>query len=143
MAKYETRIKVRFGDIDHAGIVYYPRIINYFHVAFEEFFSDRVGLPYHELLDRRKLGFPSVKVDVDFHKTMAFGDVARVEIRTVRMGDSSLTHRYRIRREGAPEVCVEALITTVCVDMATFRPTRIPDDLRTAFDYHQITEDEE
>ena len=143
MARYETRIKVRFGDIDHAGIVYYPRIINYFHVAFEEFFSDRVGLPYHELLDIRKLGFPSVKVDVDFRKTMAFGDVARVEIQTVRMGDSSVTMRYRIRREGAQEVCVEALITTVCVDMDTFRPARIPDDLRTVFNYHQIEEEQE
>ena len=33
-----------------------------------------------ELLDDRRLGFPSVKVDVDFRETLAFGDVARVEI---------------------------------------------------------------
>jgi 4-hydroxybenzoyl-CoA thioesterase len=141
MARYETSLKVRFGDIDHAGIVYYPRIINYFHVAFEEFFSDRVGLPYNELLDDRRLGFPSVKVDVDFRVTLAFGDKARVEIQTVRLGNSSLTLRYRIRKEGSEEVCVEARITTVCVNMDTFEPTRIPDDLRTVFTYHQTAEE--
>jgi YbgC/YbaW family acyl-CoA thioester hydrolase len=141
MARYETRIKVRFGDIDHAGIVYYPRIINYFHVAFEEFFSDRVGLPYHELLDDRKLGFPSVNVDVDFRETLAFGDLVRVEIQTIRMGESSLTLRYRIRKEGENAVCVEARITTVCVDMDTFKPVRIPNDLRTVLDYHQVSEE--
>ncbi len=141
MAKYETSMKVRFGDIDHAGIVYYPRIINYFHVAFEEFFSDRVGLPYHELLDGRRLGFPSVKVDVDFRRTLAFGDVARVEIQTLKLGNSSLTLRYRIRKEGTTEPCVVARITTVCVDMDTFEPTRIPDDLRTVFNYHLAPEE--
>ena len=141
MAKYETSLKVRFGDIDHAGIVYYPRIINYFHVAFEEFFSDRVGLPYNELLDDRRLGFPSVKVDVDFRETLAFGDVARVEIQTRELGNSSLTLRYRIRKEGKKKACVVARITTVCVDMDTFKPTRIPDDLRTVFQYHQVKED--
>ena len=65
MASYVTNLKVRFGDIDHAGIVYYPRISNYFHVAFEEFFSDRVGLPYHELLDERRLGFPAVRSEIE------------------------------------------------------------------------------
>lgn len=134
-------MKVRFGDIDHAGIVYYPRIINYFHVAFEEFFSDRVGLPYHELLDDRRLGFPSVKVDVDFRETMAFGDVIRVEIQTLELGNSSLTLRYRIRKAGSESICVAARITTVCVDMDSFRPTRIPDDLRTVFTYHQASEE--
>ena len=28
---FRTSIKVRFGDVDHAGIVYYPRFYIYFH----------------------------------------------------------------------------------------------------------------
>ena len=54
MPNYATELKVRFGDIDHAGIVYYPRISHYCHVAFEEFFSDRIGIPYHSVLDDRR-----------------------------------------------------------------------------------------
>ena len=32
--------KVRFSDVDNAGIVYYPRFFHYCHVAREEFFTE-------------------------------------------------------------------------------------------------------
>jgi 4-hydroxybenzoyl-CoA thioesterase len=134
MAVYEADIKVRFGDIDHAGIVYFPRISHYCHVALEEYYQERVGIPYHDLLDRRRLGFPIVRAEVNFRKTFAFGDTARVEISTVRVGRSSLTMRYRLQKVGDDEECVEAELTTVCVDMDTFRPVRVPEDLRTVFE---------
>ena len=34
---FRSKLKIRFGDIDRAGIVYYPRFMQYFHVAMEEF----------------------------------------------------------------------------------------------------------
>ena len=33
---------VRFADVDHAGIVYYPRFFHLFHLAFEELWRARV-----------------------------------------------------------------------------------------------------
>jgi len=36
---FRSQLKIRFGDIDRAGIVYYPRFMHYFHVALEEFFA--------------------------------------------------------------------------------------------------------
>ena len=33
-----ARIPVRFGDVDYARIVYYPRLLHLLHVAFEELF---------------------------------------------------------------------------------------------------------
>jgi len=35
---FRSQLKIRFGDIDRAGIVYFPRFMHYFHVALEEFF---------------------------------------------------------------------------------------------------------
>jgi YbgC/YbaW family acyl-CoA thioester hydrolase len=134
MAVYEADIKVRFGDIDHAGIVYFPRISHYCHVALEEYYQHRVGLPYHELLDRRRLGFPIVRAEMNFRRTFAFGDTARVEITTARVGRTSLTMLYRLRKIGGEQYCTEAEITTVCVDMDTFQPVPIPDDLRAVFE---------
>ena len=34
---FRKPIKVGFGDIDNAGIVYYPWFMHYFHLAIEEF----------------------------------------------------------------------------------------------------------
>jgi 4-hydroxybenzoyl-CoA thioesterase len=135
MASYDTNHKVRFGDIDHAGIVYYPRISHYCHLAFEDFFADRVGVPYHEIIDERRIGFPTVNSQIDFRETLAFGDVAMIRIDVVHLGRSSMTMRYRILKDGG-KLCVEARITTVCIDMETFRPIGVPDDLRKVFAEH-------
>jgi 4-hydroxybenzoyl-CoA thioesterase len=133
---YETDVKVRFGDIDHAGIVFYPRISGYFHVAMEEFFADRVGLPYHELIDDRRLGLPTVHAEIDYRAPLVFGDVARIAVSFLDVGETSVTMRYRVRKNGTGDPCVTARITAVCVDMETFRPVRIPDDLREVFRAH-------
>ncbi len=135
MASYETEVEVRFGDIDHAGIVYYPRISHYCHVAFEDFFAEMVGIPYHSVLDDRRLGFPTVHSDIRYRESLAFGDTARIEISVTHLGHSSITMRYRISK-GPDRLCVEAHITTVCVDMDSFRPVHIPDDLRAVLEDH-------
>jgi len=134
MRPYVAKVKVRFGDIDRAGIVYYPRYFHYFHVAFEEFFADRVGVPYHVLLDDRRVGFPSVHVECDYLSPLRFGDVLEVRISVVRIGGSSVTFRYRARARRRR--VAEARATVVCVDMDTFRPKRIPAGLRRAFARH-------
>ena len=41
---FRSKLKIRFGDIDRAGIVYYPRFMHYFHVAKEEFFAAELGV---------------------------------------------------------------------------------------------------
>ncbi|MCU0724946.1 MAG: acyl-CoA thioesterase [Planctomycetes bacterium] len=143
MGAYETVVKVRFGDIDHAGIVFYPRISEYFHVTFEEFFADRVRLPYHELFDIRRLGLPTVRTEIDYRESLRFGDVARVEFGVLGLGRCSVTTRYRIRKKPAGPVCVDARVTVVCVDMETFRPVPVPDDLREVFLAHRVEDRDE
>ena len=66
--RFRARLSVRFGDIDHAGIVYYPRFLHYFHVALEEFFSRRLGRPYHRCLDDERVGLPTVRLEIDLNR---------------------------------------------------------------------------
>ena len=41
---FRSQLKIRFGDIDRAGIVHYPRFMHYFHVALEEFFAGELEI---------------------------------------------------------------------------------------------------
>jgi hypothetical protein len=59
MAFY-SQLKIRFGDIDRAGIVYYPRFMHYFHVALEEFFASELGIEYHDMVETHRIGLPTV-----------------------------------------------------------------------------------
>jgi acyl-CoA thioesterase FadM len=97
-----------------------------------------MGVPYATILDERKVGFPTVRAEADFARGLAYGDVVNVSVDVLRVGRSSVTMRYRLRRNGENEVAMEARITTACVDLSTFAPMPIPDDLRRLFSDHLV-----
>ena len=74
MGAYETTLPVRFGQVDYAGIMFYPRFFENFHAVFEDMFSDRLGVPYMSILKDRRIGFPTVHIETDFVKPFRFGE---------------------------------------------------------------------
>lgn len=132
MNAFETQQQVRFGHVDPAGIVYFPRIFDYIHEAFEELFEIHVGVRYYRMLLDEKVGFPLVHSDVDFASPLRFGDRPIVRVTCFHLGRSSLGLRYRYRL--GDELCLEARMTTACVDVETMQPLPIPDDYRARFE---------
>ena len=135
MRPFEARVPVRFAEIDRAGIAYYPRFFHYFHVAFEEFFAGRVGVPYPEMIDRRRVGFPTVHAECDYRSPLRYGDLLRIRVSVERIGRTSTVFLYRVRTGRG--LAAEARITVVCVDMDTFRPRSIPRDCLRVFRRHR------
>lgn len=129
---YRAQLKVRFGDIDHAGIVYYPRFLHYFHVAMEEFFEEALGIDYPQVLDRHRFGLPTVHLETDFRRPLRYGDVIEVEVEVERVGESSIAWRYTVYRKDDPEPVAEARTVTVGLDLDRFEKRPIPDWLRAA-----------
>jgi 4-hydroxybenzoyl-CoA thioesterase len=132
---FDSRQPVRFADIDRAGIVYYPRFFDFWHRAFEDFFAAEVKVPYHEMIDRRRVGFPVVHVESDFRVPLNHGDLVTVQVTVARIGTTSVTMRFRTFRPTG-ELAAEGVITHVCVDMDRFQPRPLPDDVRGAFERH-------
>jgi 4-hydroxybenzoyl-CoA thioesterase len=139
MPPFCATFPVRFDDVDHAGIVYYPRYYHYFHIAFEEFFRERMGSrSYVDLISRRRIGFPAVRTECDYRAPLRFGDVVRVEMHIERLGGTSIRFGYRaFRAEGASapagQLVAEGAVVCVVTDLAQFRSIDIPDDLRQLF----------
>jgi len=132
---FRTRIRVRFGDEDHARIVYYPRLFHFFHVAFEDFFNEQ-GHPYRHVIDVERVGWPAVHVEADFEQAVRFGDELDVDVWVARVGRSSATFAYRARRAGETQDVARARVTVACIDMETFAPRPIPDAYRELFAQH-------
>ncbi len=129
---FTHRHTVRFGEIDYAGIVYYPNFFDFFQQAEEEFMG-HIGYPYHHLLGVLKQGFPILHVEADFKRPVRYGDVLEVDLTVARMGNSSVTFRFRARKAGARAPCAEAEIAHALIDTRSFKPFRIPDAMRNAF----------
>jgi len=128
---FRKPIKVCFGDIDNAGIVYYPRFMHYFHLAMEEFFSSEIGIDYADLLHKHNLSLPTVHLESDFRRRLRYGDQINIEVRVINIGQTSIAWGYRgYRMVGEEEVVVEGHNVTVCVRTDTFEKRDVPEWLR-------------
>lgn len=131
---FSTRIRVRFGDSDPAGLVYYPRIFHYFHIALEEFFEERCGIAYHKLMTYERLGFPTVNAKTEFFIPLVYGDDVDLEIRVSSTGRSSVTFEYTARRASDAAICASSKQVQVCMNLDTRRAVSIPEKYRQAFE---------
>ncbi|MDX2090783.1 MAG: thioesterase family protein [Kofleriaceae bacterium] len=132
MSAFTYATPVRFADVDHAGIMYYPRFFHLFHMAFEELWRARIGpRAYSQLIDRDKVGFPAVRAECDFKAPLAFGDTAEIEVSVARLGGKSITFRYRVFRAADSEreraLCAEGQVVCAVVDLAKFVAIAVPE----------------
>ncbi len=130
---FSAEFDVRFGDIDQAQVVYYPRFFHYFHQAFEEWFGRALGVTYPDLVIRENTGFPSVRVETEFLKPLRYGDRIRVDIELLEIGRSSITVGYTLVRLPGGEVSARATIKNVAIDNGSFAPVPISDAWRERF----------
>jgi 4-hydroxybenzoyl-CoA thioesterase len=130
---YTSVQKIRFDDVDGAGIVYYPRFLHLCHAAFEDFFDAAAPFSYPELIARRRLGFPTVHIDADFKAPLAYGDTAIVTLTVTSVGTSSVKTRYEIRRKRDSALAFVAVITTVFISLDTQKSMPLSDELKAVF----------
>jgi 4-hydroxybenzoyl-CoA thioesterase len=127
---FRSQLTIRFGDIDHAGIVYYPRFLHYFHVALEEFFEGELGVAYHRVIDTHRIGLPTVHLETDFSRPFNHGDHIEVEVCVLNVGRTSISFGYRVYKKGEGEPRITGHNVVVCLDMEKFRKQEIPAWLR-------------
>ena len=130
---FSTRIRVRFGDCDPAGLVYYPVLFHYCHIAMEEFFRERCGIAYHKLMADERIGFPTVNIQAEFFVPLVYGDEAEVEVSIARLGQSSVTFSYSIRRASDGVLCARSTNVQVSMNLDTRRAVPVPERYRQAF----------
>jgi YbgC/YbaW family acyl-CoA thioester hydrolase len=127
---FTTSIDVRFGDCDPAGIVYYPVLYHYCHVAFEEAWREAIGIPYPELVDRRRLGFPTVHVETDFRAPARYGDRLALDVAVDSIGSASVAFAFDATAHD--RAVFSSRHVTVCLDLDRYEKCELPSDIRAA-----------
>lgn len=115
--KLTTRIEVpvRFSDVDALGIIWHGHYIKFFEDG-REAFGDKYEISYLEI---RKHDFlvPMVKLNVDFKKTVKYGD--RLIIETIFMDSAAakFMFHYNIYRTSDQELVATGETTQVFTDL--------------------------
>jgi YbgC/YbaW family acyl-CoA thioester hydrolase len=126
--------KIRFDDVDGAGIVYYPQFFHLCHKAFEDFFDDAASVSYPQLINEKRRGFPTVAIHSDFSAPLRYGDIALVKLEIETIGRSSATFNFEIRRKQDSKLCFTARIVKVFMDLDSDSALPIPDDIRSLWE---------
>ena len=137
---FVTRLRYRFGDIDDAGIAYYPKLLHYFHCAFEDWWSDGLRHPYPRVMHEDKLGLPTVKLEAEFFAPVRYGDEPDVHLGVLRIGTSSVEFGFWMTVGDDPQPRCRARVVTASVDLNTMKSCALPDVWRTRFQPYVIRE---
>lgn len=125
--------RVRFEEVDAAGIVFFARFFNYAHEAMEHFFSDVEG-GYSGLILTRKIGLPAVKVASEFSSPLRYGDVVDLQTSCTRIGGKSADLRYVLSTGGRTSAVITHCVVTT--DLRTMQSCPMPDDVRRVLSTH-------
>ncbi len=134
--------KIRFGDVDYAQILYYPRFFYLFHLALEDFFDEHLGAPYAHALKHDNVGFPAVHAAADYFSPLRFGDTVGIELTIDRIGNKSVDFGYAVRKQGTEPLVCRGRVTVVAVRMDSMSGIPIPDKYRRLFERYQQEADD-
>lgn len=130
-ARYRYATRVRFQDVDLAGVVFFARYFEFVHDAWGELLRER-GLAIEELLREGTFVLPLKHVEADYLRPLRAGDPIEVQLVATRPGERELSLGWRIVTSGG--ATVHAVVTTVhaAVDVRAFKAIPLPERLRTA-----------
>jgi acyl-CoA thioester hydrolase len=121
----ETKLRVRYAEIDAQGHVNNAVYLSYFEVGRVEWLRD-AGLSYKEL-EERGYGIVVVEVLAHYHRAAFFDDELTLRTELADLSRASLRFEYQVSRDG--ELLVTGYTRHACVNLATGRPVRMPGEL--------------
>ena len=126
-SSFRTRRKVRFGDVDGAGLAFYPRYFEMLNEAVEDWFES-LGWDFARMHLEEKAGVPMRRVEADFTAASRLGDVLDVELTVVNVGRTSIELYVAVSCGGEARWTVRAVL--VFIALATGKAMPWPEDLR-------------
>lgn len=125
--------RVRFQDVDHAGIVFFAKYYEYCHEAFEEFVEQALGTPRREFFSGRGVGAPLVATGSQHHHPLLHGDRLQIHLHIAHLGNKSMKIHFDIENQDGVR-CATVETTHVFVvpgdDGKSIQPVPIPEAMR-------------
>ena len=134
--RFERTVRIRFGHCDPAGIVFYPQYLVLINGLVEDWLDASpveggLGLGFADLIGRRRVGLPTVRLECDFRAVSRMGDDVVFALEVERLGSRSLTLAIDVR--GLPgDLRLQARVVIVTTSLDHHRAIALPDDLRAA-----------
>jgi len=135
---FKTTRPLRFGDCDPSGIAYFPSYLNILVGVLEDYFAS-IGFSWRKLIDERRIGVPTVRLDLTFMKPGLQGDDLEFLLTVRGIGRSSLDLEHQVSAND--HVLWTAKHRVVATSLDNHQSLAWPDDIRAALTSHLETTD--
>ncbi|MGA7837041.1 MAG: acyl-CoA thioesterase [Ignavibacteriaceae bacterium] len=126
MYLYEKTIN--FYDCDPAGILFYARIYELTHAAYEGLIdSFNLGEDYWANDD---YVVPILHSEARYHKPITYGQTISVEVGVTKIKTSSFELQYKCKNENG-DVCVDVKTVHVLIDKIDWKKKSLTDGIKT------------
>ena len=123
MFSHITQVRVRYGETDRMGYVYYGIYAQYFEVGRVEALRS-LGLSYKRMEDDGIM-LPVHDLQVKYHKPAFYDDELTITTRIIAIPSVRIVFNHEVRN-AQDELITEASTALVFIDKATGRPCRAP-----------------
>lgn len=124
MYSHNTQIRVRYGETDKMGYVYYGNYTEYYEVGRVEALRS-VGLEYKSLEDEKGIMMPVIRLGVDYIRPAYYDDLLTIITKIVRLPDLEINFETEIFNE-KNKLINKAKVDLCCVDMQTMKRVVTP-----------------
>jgi len=133
---HHTEVRVRFGDTDPYGIVYFVSYFRYCHRAIEDFLR-ACGLPPEETFKNveEKFGLPIVEAWGRFRRPSRYGDLLRIETRVQEIRAKGILFRFEFYPETGRDLLAEGTATLVAIG-PDWKARELPERVKAALKAH-------
>ncbi|HEV8470202.1 MAG TPA: thioesterase family protein [Candidatus Limnocylindria bacterium] len=125
---FAHRQRVRFGETDLQGVVYYANYLVFAEVGRVAYLRE-LGVVYERDFLANGVDFTIGEARVRYHAPLRFDEEYDIKVRVGEIRHSSWAFEYAIDRADGTH-CADASTIQVMLDRSTGRVTRIPKELR-------------
>jgi len=126
MYKFATHLRVRYGETDQMGYVYYGNYASYFEVGRVEALR-HLGMSY-KALEESGIMLPVLEHHSYFHQPAVYDDLLEVEVSIPEMPNVRIHFRYKVLNEER-QLIHSGETVLVFMNTLTKRPCRPPQQM--------------
>lgn len=130
---FSTKFRIYWGDLDAAGIIFYPRLLEYLEKGIEQFFQS-IGHGYS--LRSKPYGypvlFPRLELNIKFLRPISLGDELELQLQPAKLGISSIKFDFKFLK--GDQMAAQGSLVVAAVDPLSWKSIQIPEQLRRALE---------
>lgn len=132
MKKSSIDIRVRYGETDQMGIVYYGNYPSYFEVARTEWLRN-LGVTYKNM-EQNGIKLPVISLNVQYIKPAKYDDVLTVHVTLKKRPMVKIEFDYEITNQNREKIST-GKTTLAFIDSRTNKPIKCPDYILDKLDF--------